>query len=423
MRPPRLVAAPVSLLVAFLFLFAAHVVSLAAAQEWTRFRGPNGAGIAEPAAIPAQWTEKDYNWKVELPGIGHSSPVLWGDKIFVTSGIEANAARIVSCLKASDGSVLWRREFPSTPHKKHNFNCYASASPAVDENRVYLLWTTPEEYTLMALDHEGKDAWRRSLGPFVSQHSGGSSPVVFEDLVIVNNDQDGASSLIAVDRATGEPRWKTDRRTEAVSYSTPCVYRPDGQPAELLFNSWAHGITSIDPKTGKVNWEAAGVFKLRTVSSPVVAAGLVFGSCGSGGGGNYVVAVRPGNAQGRAAELAYKITASAPYVPTSVAKGDLLFLWSDKGIATCIKAATGDKVWQKRVGGDFFGSPVRVGDRLYAISLDGEVVVLAASENYELLGRNPLGESSRATPAVAGGVMYLRTYSHLVSIGGKKETK
>jgi outer membrane protein assembly factor BamB len=191
----------------------------------------------------------------------------------------------------------------------------------------------------------------------------------------------------------------------------------------MLFNSWAHGITSIDPKTGKTNWEAAGVFKLRTVSSPVVAGGLVFGSCGSGGGGNYVVAVRPGNAQGRAAELAYKVTASAPYVPTSVAKGDLLFLWSDKGIATCIKAATGDKVWQKRVGGDFFGSPVRVGDRLYAISLDGEVVVLAASENYDLLGRNPLGETSRATPAVAGGAMYLRTLSHLFSIGGKKETK
>jgi outer membrane protein assembly factor BamB len=150
----------------------------------------------------------------------------------------------------------------------------------------------------------------------------------------------------------------------------------------------------------------------------VIAGGLIFGSCGSGGGGNYVVAVRPPASAGSSPEVAYKVETSAPYVPTPVAVDDLVFLWSDAGIVTCVRAVTGDTVWHKRVGGNYYGSPICVGGKLYCIREDGEVTVVAASDEYKLLGRNPLGEESRSCPAVANGRIYLRTFSHLISVGG-----
>ena len=386
------------------------------AQEWTRFRGPNGTGLSDAKTIPATWTDKDYRWQVDLPGIGHASPVIWGDKIFLLSADGENATRIVLCLDAADGHTLWSRSYPSTAHTKHQLNSFASATPAVDAEQVYVAWSTPEEYTFVAFDHAGNEKWKLNLGPFISQHSCGTSPIVYEDLVILGNDQDGDSSLIAVERLTGSIRWKAPRKKAVVAYSTPCVYTPAGGKPELIFNSEAHGISSTDPATGNSNWELE-VFTMRSVSSPIIAAGLIFGSCGSGGGGNYVVGIKPGG-PGVAPEIAYKVTKSAPYVPTPVAKGDLLFLWSDQGIVTCIDAATGNQHWQQRVGGKYFGSPVCVDDRLYCMSAEGEVVVLAASPEYELLGRQSLGDPSHSTPAVSGGVMYLRTFTKLFAIGG-----
>jgi outer membrane protein assembly factor BamB len=390
------------------------LVSSAHAQEWTRFRGPNGTGISLAKSVPTQWTESDYNWRVELPGIGHSSPVVWGDKVFVTSANEDTAERIVLCLSAADGHVLWKHNYSSAIHPKHLRNSFASSTPAVDQDHVYVSWTAPEEYTLMALNHDGREAWRTSLGPFVSQHSGGTSPIVFRDMVVLGNDQDGPSFLTAVGCRDGKTVWRVDRTSAVVAYSTPCV-RDEGKPsAELIFNSQAHGISGIDPYTGHTNWELT-VFNKRSVSSPVIADGLVFGTCGSGGGGNYVAAVRPGDHP----KLEYKLTDGAPYVPTLLATRGLLFMWSDKGIVSCVKVGTGKPVWQKRVGGNYSGSPVCAGDHLYCIAEDGTVVVLSATEKYDLVSRNPLGEDSRSTPAISGGRMYLRTYSHLVSIGGK----
>lgn len=394
------------------------------AQEWTRFRGPNGTGISDATTIPVEWTESDYNWRVELPGIGHSSPVLWGDRIFLISAFNETAERRVLCINAADGNILWQRLYPSSVHKKHEFNSFASGTATVDEERVYLVWSAPEEYTLIALDHKGNDVWNRDLGPFASQHSCGTSPIVYKDLLLLGNDQgddkgNGSSFLIAVDRRTGETQWQIPRRTVHVAYSTPCIFQPPGRPDELIFNSGAHGITSLEPLTGVVNWEFKALDK-RSVSSPIIAAGLLFATCGSGGGGNYVAAVKPGAGPGGAEpELAYRIDDAAPYVPTLLAYNDLLFLWSDKGIVSCRKPATGEAVWQERVGGNFFGSPVCVNGKLYCISVEGDVVVLDASAQYSFLGRTPLGEECRSTPAVAGGRMYLRTVSHLYSLGGK----
>lgn len=403
------------------------------AQEWTRFRGPNGTGISTAKEIPITWTEAEINWRTRLPGVGHASPVIWGNRVFVLSAENDTAQRIVLCLDTEDGHILWEQRYASTVHHKHARNSFASATPALDAEHVYVCWSTPERYTLLALTHEGEQVWERDLGPYVSQHSCGTSPIVYEDLVILANDQDGAdrenpdvngtSFLIAVDRRTGATRWQTPRRSEQVAYSTPCVYHPPGGPPQLIFNSGAHGITSIDPATGKVNWEI-DVLDKRSVSSPVIAGGLIFGTTGSGGGGNYVAAVKPGTVDGsQAPELVYRVDSQAPYVPTPIAVGELLFLWSDAGVVTCLRAASGETLWRQRVGGSFSGSPVCVDGKLYAIDDDGTVVVLAAAEEYRLLGRTNLGEESRSTPAISGGRMYLRTYSHLISVGGTKRTE
>jgi outer membrane protein assembly factor BamB len=395
----------------FLLLTAALLASTVCAQEWTRFRGPNGAGESE-ATLPATWTDADYNWKVELPGIGHSSPVVWGKRIFLTSALDDGKTRLLLCLNADDGSLLWKQESPGENYLIHKQNSFASSTPVVDVNRVYTLVVTPEHYLVLAFTQDGDPAWQVDLGPFEALHGFGTSPILYNNMLIANNDQDGESFLFALDCSNGKELWRVPRRTAITAHSTPCVFQPsDGDP-ELIFNSQAHGITGIDPANGKTNWELA-VFDKRSCSSPIVVGGLVFGSCGSGGGGNYLVAVRPG----KEPEIAFRFEKQAAYVPTSVARGNLLFVWGDSGIVSCLDVSSGSLLWQKRVGGNFSGSPVRSGDKVYCISAEGDVVVLAAKAEYELLGRMPLGEICRSTPAIAGGRLYLRTQSHLYSLG------
>jgi len=392
------------------------------AQEWTRFRGPNGAGIGDAKAIPTQWAEGDFNWKTALPGVGHSSPVLWGDKVFVTSADDKRMQFAVLCLKVSDGSVLWQKEFPFTPHRKHANNAFATSTPTVDAGHVYVTRTEPAHNFLFALDHGGELVWEKDLGPYLTQHSGGPSPILHDGMVILANEQDGESSLIAVDARTGETRWKTPRQTapSSAAYSTPCVHQPKDGKAALIFNSEVHGITAVAPDSGKVLWEFAGAFDKRSVSSPIIAGDLIIGSCGSGGGGNFVVAVRPGDAAaGKKPERAYEVRRSAPYVPTSVFVDGRLFLWSDGGVVSCVNASSGEVKWQERVGGNFFSSPVWVDGRLFCVSRTGEVAVISASDKFEVLARNPLNELTHSTPAVAGGRMYIHTSQHLISMGGK----
>lgn len=401
-------------------LFSLAVGLVAPAQEWTRFRGPNGTGLSEAKTIPTKWSAADINWKVALPGAGHSSPVLWGERVFVTSCDEKAGKFFVFCLKADDGSALWNMEFPLTPSEKHNLNSFATSTPTVDADRVYVCRTEAARVTLCALAHNGEQVWEKDLGPFTAQHGGGTSPILHDGMVIFPDEQSGESFLIAMDVRTGETRWKTPRTSGAGSYSTPCVYQPKQGKAQLIFNSEVHGISGLAPDTGKVIWEFEKAFDKRSVSSPVIAGEFIIGSCGSGGGGNFVVAVRPGNpTTGAKPERAYEVRRSAPYVPTSVCVGDWLYMWSDAGIVSRVHAATGEVKWQERAGGNFFSSPVCVDGRLFCVSTTGEVVVVAVSVKFEVLARNPLGETTHSTPAVAGGRMYIHTSGHLVSIGGK----
>ncbi len=406
---------------AFLLVFFLSLPAVA--EPWPRFRGPNGDGFSEAATIPLTWTAKDYRWKVELPGTGQSSPVVWGERIIVTSALD-DATQIVSCRKTADGQLLWERRFPSFPHAQHKLNCYASSTPALDGLRVYCAWATPKDYWVVALDQaSGELVWQRDLGAFEAEHGFGASPIVVDDMVVVVNDQDGPSSVVALDSATGKIRWVAPRRTEKAGYSTPCLYQPEGGPAQLILSSWAHGLSGLDPRTGHVIWEL-GVFQHRVVGSPVVASGLIVASAGTGGSGKRLVVVRPANpAKQIEAKLAYEVTGSLPYVPMVVTKGDLLFLWYDRGVVTCLDAPTGTIHWRERIGGTYYSSPVRVADRLYNITHEGKVIVLAASRTFKRLGEIDLGESTKSTPAVADGVMYLRTLSHLMAIGNKQNVK
>lgn len=392
------------------------------AEDWTRFRGPNGTGLSDAATIPTQWSEEDHDWRVQIPGEGHSQPVIWGGRVFLTSSEDGGGERIVIAVDTDTGGIEWTRRYESRSLEMNRLNSHASATPSVDRERLYIVFATPDSYMVRALDHSGKDVWKRNLGAFQAQHGAGASPIVVDDLLVMPNEQDGSSFVVALDRQTGDVRWKTERRSSKAAYGTPCVYREaDGREAILLL-SQAHGLSSLDLVTGKPNWEAT-VFDKRTVSSPLCVKGLAIGTCGSGGGGNYLVAVRTGgDGDVTSSHVAYKLVHSIPYVPCPIAVGNLLFLWNEKGIVTCVELQTGETVWRERVGGRYFGSPVCVQKRLFCMSEEGEAVVLAAGRKFEVLARNPLGEGSRCTPAIADGWMYLRTYTHLLRVGGTPKT-
>ncbi|MHB1033100.1 MAG: outer membrane protein assembly factor BamB family protein [Pirellulales bacterium] len=404
--------------------------------DWTRFRGPNGAGASDAKTVPVQWTENDYNWKVEVPGVGRSSPVLWENRIYLTSADSETAGRTVLCLDTSDGRTLWRRDYPSKTYRQHGDNSYASATPSADALGVVVTWTAPDEVVLLALSPDGRDVWRRNLGSYIGERGSGTSPIIVGDLVVLANDQEdpnqlpenagkpanrsvGKSFLIAVDRRTGETRWQIERRTGYGSYATPCLRQNDGK-TELVFASMAHGLTGVDPATGKITWEMKEALPSRSVGSPVLAGDLVLAGYGAGVRGDRFVAVRPGSREkGIEPTLACEVTRSAPLVPTPLVHGDRLYLFCDDGVASCLNAATGQEIWRGRAGGWFFSSPVCVEGRIYAVTKSGEVVVLAAADKFEVLARVPLGEPTYATPAVSGGVMYFRTNGHLFSLGGK----
>src|SRR5262245_37537027 len=270
------------------------VTACAQAQEWTRFRGPNGSGLGV-GVFPARWTDKDYAWRVRLPGPGHSSPVLWSTRLFLTCGDDATGKRVVLAMDAGSGRTLWTRELAGAKHGKHADNSFASATPAVDERHVYVSFATPKEYLVVALDHDGAEKWRTDLGPFKAGHGFGASPIVHDDLVIVPNDQDGASFLAGLDRANGAVRWKTPRQGRS-TYSTPCVFQPGRGQAQIIFTNYEHGITSLDPRTGAKNWETDVFSKGHiesSIGSPIVAGDLVIGGSGWLGVKKEVVAIRP----------------------------------------------------------------------------------------------------------------------------------
>jgi outer membrane protein assembly factor BamB len=391
----------------------------AADAQWARFRGADGNGISAATNLPVRWSDADVRWKVSLPGVGHSSPVVWKDRLFLSSGNKTNADRYVVCVQASDGKTLWEKTYSSQTFPQNSDNSFGSSTPAVDDSGVYVYWTTPDAITVVALGLDGREKWSKNLGPFNSRHGSGVSPVVVNHLVWINNDQDGPSSLIALDAMSGEIKYKLARTADKTAYGTPCLFRREGRPDELIFASSSHGLTSLNPSDGSINWECPGLFTARVVSSPITGEGLVICSSGEGGVGKRLVAVRP-PAGNNKATVVYDLKTGIPNVPTPLAKDGRLYLLCDNGLIQCVRTATGESLWQQKLPERFYGSPVWAEGRLYFVSKSGVVFVIAAGDRYELLAQNTLGEASFATPAVANGTLYFRTVSHLIAVGGKR---
>lgn len=399
-------------------LFLTHPVE---AENWNRFRGPNGTGISPAKTIPIEWTKNECNWTVTLAGRGHASPVSWGSRVFVASADEKKKIRILQCLDSSSGKELWRKDIPFEPYRLQKNNSFASSTPTVDADHVYALWHSRVASPLIAYDHSGQKVWEFDLGPYLHGQGGATSPITCGDLVVVANDHRDDSFLLAVDRLTGQERWRIPREGKRACYGTPCINRPGDRPAEVIFSHCYEGIIGVDLKTGHQNWhiDVFGQASQRALGSPIVAGDLVIASSGGIGGKRQVVGVRPQQSDGQiSVKEAYRLIRQAPHVPTPLAYRRWLFLWSDAGIATCVERDSGKVIWQKRIGGNFFSSPICIDGKLYCVDLDGDVVVIAASNTYELLGRSSLGFPSRATPAVSNGTLLIRTESQLFSIGG-----
>jgi len=386
----------------------------AAQAEWTRFRGPDGQGIGQADGVPSALTDKNFLWTTELPGDGHSSPVLWGSRVFTACQDPSGKRRCITCLDADSGKILWTTWVPCEEQRMHADNNLAAATPAVDAEAVYIGWVSGNRVEVLALDHGGKQLWRRDLGAFQALHGPGGSVMVVDDTVVVANDQDSPdAALHGLDRKTGETRWRLARPSGQLSYATPAVRTGKDGVKELVVSSPAHDLTGIDPRTGKQHWSATGLFTLNIIASPVVGDGLVWVTAGRGGAREgAVVAVDDGTAR-----LLYRPQAKLPYVPTPVLIGGHVYLWDDQGTASCLDLKTGKQEWSQAVTGPTYSSPVSDGKRIFGISRKGELVVLAASPEFRELGRYRLPEGTHATPAIARGCLFIRTFTRLMRVG------
>ncbi len=395
-------------------------LAFASAADWSRFRGPNGTGVAE-GSLPTIDPKKPL-WKIAIPGQGAGSPIVIGDKIFVQTASKDGKTRTLLCLKTSDGSTLWTKDLAGISAKIHAKNSFASSTPASDGESVYCAWWDGSGVSLHAYDLEGTEKWSASLGGYVSQHGPGMSPVLYEGLVFVNVDDDQRAELVAFDAKTGQKKWQADRKAYRASYSSPFILKRANKPAELILGTTT-AITSYEPATGKVNWNydltwPAGKMPLRVIGHPVAADGLIVMACGDGGGSRYMVAINP---DVKSPAKVWELSKETPYVPCMLVKGDLLFWVTDKpGLGCCAEAKTGKVLWSERLfGQEVTSSPILVGDDILAIGENGELAVFKAAREFETVLKANLGEGVYASPAVANGKIFIRGTSHLFCFGKK----
>jgi outer membrane protein assembly factor BamB len=440
------------LIVAFIVLAAGFTA--ARAQNWPQFRGPNATGVTEGPAKPVKWdasTSTNVRWKTAIPGLSHSSPVVWGDKIFVTTAVSSapkdetrfglygdvepvkddpKHAWKVFAIDKSTGKILWERTaYEGIPKvKRHPKSSHAASTPVTDGK--YLIANFGSE-GLYAYDFDGKLLWKQDLGVLDSgwfydvdyQWEYGSSPIIYKNLVIVQADIQKNSFIAAYDIKTGKLAWKTPRE-ELPSWGTPTIYEGK-QRAELIANG-TKAIRGYDPATGKELWRLGPMSEITT-PTPFVAHDLIFVTSG------YppvqpIYAIRPGGngdltlKDGKESSefVAWSKQRGGPYMATPIVYGELLYSCSLQGVLTAYNAKTGERVYQERLGGTggaFTASPVASDGKIYLASEDGDVFVVKAGPKYELLAKNPVGEVMMATPAISDGLVIVRTVSHLFAFG------
>jgi outer membrane protein assembly factor BamB len=378
--------------------------------------------MIEKSTVPLPWSSDDVAWNVKLPGKGNGSPIIQGNFVYIQSADPQTAERHLLSFDLTTGQERWRKSYPSSQYKLHARSSYASSTPCANDKAVFFVWGAPEGVTVKAFSHSGEELWSRDFPRYISQHGFGGSPMLFGDKLILLDSQDalelpegvapGQTVVYALDVQSGKTVWQTPRETTRVCYGVPASIKDTSGRDLLIMNETGDGIFALDAQTGAPAWNRK-TFTKRCVSSPVVVGDLVIGTEGSGGGGNVLFAVDTK----RDHDLAFDIRKSAPYVPTPVAKGDLLFLWADNGIVSCVQVPSGEIVWSERVGGNVSSSPVIVGDKLVGIAEDGTVTIVSATRTFKALGQVKLGETTRSTPALREDCMLVRTDSTLMRIG------
>ncbi len=423
------------------------------AQDWPQWRGPSSLGISSQSGLPTTWSEKqNVAWRATLAGLGTSSPIVSGDRVFVTSqvgrarvagGTHPQLARddrelagrekplggraqsetagneswlVVEAFRRSNGQRLWEYRARATGplpelHEKHNL---ATPTPTTDGQRVYAWFGNGQ---VVALDMDGRLVWSRHLGveysTFETLWGHGSSPTLYKDLVIFLCDHRAASYLLALDARTGKERWKVDRGAGRVSHSTPLVV-PGPNGDELLVNS-SERIDVYDPASGTLLWHA-GAPRQTPIPSAVFADGRILLSRGYRN--SDFMAIRPGGrGDVTATHVEWISPTGASYVPSIVHYDGLLYMTNEIGVVTCADAKTGERVWRHRLGGVFFASPVAGDGKIYLLSETGQTFVLRAGRTPEVLAENTLDERFIASPAISHGGLLLRSDRTLFAIG------
>lgn len=429
-------------------LAALSATASAANQEWPQWRGPGGHGISAERDLPLEWAAAapgtpavNIKWKTEIPGRGHSSPIVWRNRLFVTTAIKGahvpgRKAPVhldfnrqpgyvhpdtldvdyrhtlkVFAVDTATGKIVWERTaYDGTmADDRHKKNTYATSTMVTDGERAYAFF---ESAGLYAYSFEGSLAWKKDLGPIIKAGMGpGTSPILYKDLIIVQCDQEmgDGSFLIALNRRNGDEVWRT-ARAHRRSWATPLVVSAGNR--DELIASGAESVVAYDPATGKELWKARGTVS-HPIPSAVTTRGVVLLTAGSSS--KNALAVRPGSG-----ELLWTYNKGAAYVPSPIALGDYFYMVSDAGLMTCLDAVTGERKYEggrPPVPATFTASPIAFDDKILLTSEDGDTFVVKAGPVHEVLRTNSVGEPVYASPAVANGTIYIRGERHLFAIG------
>jgi outer membrane protein assembly factor BamB len=403
-----------TLVISVLFLSS----NFARAENWPGWRGPRSDGTCIEQDVPTNWDPAGALWKTELPGKGHASAIVWGDRVFTVTGMTETKERILLCIDRTSGKILWQQTVVQGPLEKINKeNSYASGTPATDGQRVYVTFRVGDDIVVAA--HElvsGKQLWLGRPGTHAGEWGFSNEPVLYKDKVIIDGDSKGESFLIALGREDGRTLWRKNRTNKGISYSAPFIRELAGRTQ--LIQCGDRCVASFDPDTGQQLWTVDGPSQ-EFVSTPVYSekAGLVFIS--SSWPKCVLLAIRP-DGRGNVTEthIAWQDTKGAPYVPSMIVAGDFLYSVNRGGVAFCYEAATGKVLWQQKLG-RHHASPVLVGGRLFFINDNGQVNVIKPGSQFECVATYELGESCYASPAISDGRIYLRGFKHLFCIGSR----
>ncbi len=394
-----------------------------AVKFWSRWRGPSGQGVVKGKGYLDTWSgTENVIWKVEVPGRGHSSPIVWGDRIFLTTASQDGSNRSILCYRRSDGELLWQTSFsPETSERLYAKNSYASGTVSTDGKRVYAYFGNGG---LAAVDFDGKELWHVSFGEIGLYHGPGGTPLLYKDRLILlqeqrlfsRTDPGSPGFIVAIDKETGKELWRVSRSPRP-GWGTPIAVQV-GDRVEIIVSS-SRRIDAFDPQTGDIFWYCTGN-TAEVVPTPVVGHGLIY--CSSGRRGP-TIAVRPGGKDDvTATHIAWKIDRDSPFVPSPLLLGDYLYTINDMlSVASCHNAKTGELIGQVKLGRpareSFSASPIAVGGKIFFTNDEGETFVLSPAPDFKLLHINQFGERTLASPALVDGRWYYRTAKHLICIG------